>query len=376
MASPFPYAWLPRWTRAEASQATVIARAVQPVRSLVSSRTVLAPRWEALLGGRVEAWPGVPSVLGRDAVHERFGGVSVAAVMRHGLFGTMAMMIDAPFALTLAARALGADEPGARRAGATRAFGPAQEGALAMLCAQAATLVCAPSAPPAVRGVTDRVTDATAAIGADTLLVWSWRVSAGIEAGEASLVMDARALASHGAALVPAWNQLAEVEVPVALRIARASLPLYEIAALGVGDVVLTDLAAEALDRELDAGACMLSLGPTDVPVSLRGDEVTFADCARPTRRLEMAGNDGAGDNPESVMRTDVLASVPVDVDVVIARVAIPLADIAAWRVGEVMAFPSRVGELVEVRAGGKPVARGELCDVDGMLGVRVTELL
>jgi flagellar motor switch/type III secretory pathway protein FliN len=35
-----------------------------------------------------------------------------------------------------------------------------------------------------------------------------------------------------------------------------------------------------------------------------------------------------------------------------------------------------RIGELVEVRAGGRVVARGELCDVEGQLGVRVTELL
>jgi type III secretion system YscQ/HrcQ family protein len=219
--------------------------------------------------------------------------------------------------------------------------------------------------------------DATAAIGAPALLVWPWRVAAGIEAGEAAVVMDARAV-NVAASVAPAWDALGDVLVPVVLRIARASVGAQQIASLSIGDVVLTDLQADALSTRQEAGAVTLAIGAIEVPAVLHDDSVTVADVARSTtmttRRAEMPGSDDKNDQP--VMRTELLSSLPVDVDVVVARAAVPLAEVSAWRVGEVVAFPSRIGELVEVRAGGRVVARGELCDVEGQLGVRVTELL
>ncbi|MEI8258947.1 MAG: FliM/FliN family flagellar motor switch protein [Deltaproteobacteria bacterium] len=379
--APYPYAWLPRWSRREATQATVIARALQPVRRTATARTLLDARWDALLGGRLEAWPSTPGVLSRDELLARFGSESLVAVMHHAVLGTIAALMDAPFALTLAARALGSDGDDARRAGATRVFGPAQEGALAMLCAQAATLVCAPSPPPVVRGVTDRVLDVTAAIDATSFVTWPWRVSLGIDAGEITFVADVRAQFAAGANAPVTAAELGEACAPVALCIARARLAARDIAALAPGDVVLTDVRADALEHGLDAGECSVTLGEVEVPASWRAGVVTLHGAARTAGRAAMtttgesAAHQSARDDG-AVMSTERLAAVPVDVDVVIARTAVTLADVGAWRVGEVVAFPSRVGELAEVRAGGRVVARGELCDVDGQLGVRVTELL
>ena len=49
---------------------------------------------------------------------------------------------------------------------------------------------------------------------------------------------------------------------------------------------------------------------------------------------------------------------------------------VARWRVGEVVEFPQRTDAGVIVRAGGRVVARGELVDVDGCVGVALTEVL
>jgi type III secretion system YscQ/HrcQ family protein len=43
---------------------------------------------------------------------------------------------------------------------------------------------------------------------------------------------------------------------------------------------------------------------------------------------------------------------------------------------GQVLALPGPVGGPVELRAGGRVVARGELVVVDGDLGVRVIDVL
>ena len=81
-------------------------------------------------------------------------------------------------------------------------------------------------------------------------------------------------------------------------------------------------------------------------------------------------------DTSPAAARTALLASVPVEVEVVIARGQFMIGEVAAWRPGEVIALPTRIGEPVEVRAGGRLFARGELCDVEGEVGVRITELI
>jgi flagellar motor switch/type III secretory pathway protein FliN len=379
VSKPFPYEWLPRWTHGEVTRANAIARALQPVRRSAATRTLLDARWQPVLGAVPEAWPGVPSVLTPEAFEAQFSGTTVCAVMRHATLGVMAVCLESPFALALASRALGSSDVEARRIAAGRTLGAAHEGALAMLCAQAAVIACAPSPPPVVRGVTDRTSDVIAALGATSLAVWPWRVAVGVDAGHASLVVDARALTAAETlrerldvtAFADAW-------ITVELRLARAALPAHEIATLAVGDVVATDHAAAVVENGCDEGAVSIALGAVEFPtrwmpsgVSLSG-EARIATSVDATRRGKMSGENGS----DAGNRTDVLGVLPVDVDVVIARTAATLADIASWRSGEVVAFPVRIGELVEVRAGGRIVARGELCDVEGQLGVRVTELL
>jgi flagellar motor switch/type III secretory pathway protein FliN len=166
--------------------------------------------------------------------------------------------------------------------------------------------------------------------------------------------------------------------ITVELRLARAELPALEVASLAIGDVVATDHTPAVLERGTEDGAVSIVLGVVEYPARWTPSAVTLTGEARITpstngaRRAEMSSENGS----DAANRTEVLGALPVDVDVVIARTAATLADIASWRSGEVVAFPVRIGELVEVRAGGRVVARGELCDVEGQLGVRVTELL
>ncbi len=78
----------------------------------------------------------------------------------------------------------------------------------------------------------------------------------------------------------------------------------------------------------------------------------------------------------ERAVRTEVLATLPVEVEVVIGHGVFSVGEISSWRVGEVVELPSRIGEPALIRAGGRPIARGELCDVEGQVGVRITERL
>jgi flagellar motor switch/type III secretory pathway protein FliN len=69
------------------------------------------------------------------------------------------------------------------------------------------------------------------------------------------------------------------------------------------------------------------------------------------------------------------LVRVHVEVTVELATQSVSLEALAAWGVGAVVEFPQRLGETVVVRAGGRAVARGELVNVEGQVGVRITAL-
>lgn len=71
----------------------------------------------------------------------------------------------------------------------------------------------------------------------------------------------------------------------------------------------------------------------------------------------------------------DALRDLHVEVTVELATQSVSLEALAAWGVGAVVEFPQRLGETVVVRAGGRVVARGELVNVEGQVGVRITAL-
>ena len=72
----------------------------------------------------------------------------------------------------------------------------------------------------------------------------------------------------------------------------------------------------------------------------------------------------------------DAIGDVPVLVRVEIGEARMPAREWAAVGAGDVVALGRRVGESVVLRVGGVPVARGDLVDVEGEIGVRIVERL
>ena len=66
----------------------------------------------------------------------------------------------------------------------------------------------------------------------------------------------------------------------------------------------------------------------------------------------------------------------PVVVRVEIGTVSVNAGDVASLRPGDVLHTGKRLAEPVVLRVGGRAIARGDLVDVEGELGVRVRELL
>ncbi|MDY7225532.1 type III secretion system cytoplasmic ring protein SctQ [Hyalangium rubrum] len=71
----------------------------------------------------------------------------------------------------------------------------------------------------------------------------------------------------------------------------------------------------------------------------------------------------------------ELLADIPLQIAVELARVPVTADEVVALKVGQVIELHRSAGEPVELSVNGKVVARGELVEVEGQLGVRVISL-
>ncbi len=103
-------------------------------------------------------------------------------------------------------------------------------------------------------------------------------------------------------------------------------------------------------------------------PAGASDDEATHKG-GRPEPRDsvdEQIDADGAG----------LVSDIPLQIAVELARVPVTAEDVVGLKVGQVIDLNRVAGEPVELSVNGKVVARGELVEVEGNLGVRVLSLV
>ncbi len=169
-------------------------------------------------------------------------------------------------------------------------------------------------------------------------------VSAAGVAGRALLVVPERVVrALRGPA--PAPSALLDVAVEATVRSGRITLDAGEVRDLRDGDVLLLDEPpGDSVDLELPDG--------TSVRGRLDDDALEVE---------EVLPESGPGQS-----------GVPVPIDVAIATVALPVRELGRITPGAVLPLRIARDGGVTLRIGGRTVARGELVDVDGAVGVRV----
>lgn len=331
-------------------------RALAPVPAIPEA--LLGPGWDALLGTQVHA---APCAAGLGAPP----GAYFTAVFAWPEGGTLLAALERPLARALAARALGlASLP-------EGPITPAEEGALGALALRAVARVCAPAPPPRLRAVTDDLAEALATLPAETPpLRWTWALSAPPLAGELAVILVPREVAMIPLPLRPA---VLSAGLSLGVIAGRSAWPAHELATLRVGELLALDGLSDAHGSL--RGAVDLVLGTPDGPrfsatLTPHGARLERTATLPPTTMSE------ADDPTTAPMSRATLDAIPLEVSVEIARVQATVAEVSAWRAGEVVTFAHPVGATVLVRAGGRAVARGELVDVEGCVGVRLTELL
>lgn len=204
-------------------------------------------------------------------------------------------------------------------------------------------------------------------------------------------------------------GRLSSVRTWLRAEIAQAEISSQDLASLRVKDVVLVDAFSARPDRGEEGTARLLvglaRRGCLAADVFLENGQyraritgLVAGDQSFP-RRLPSEADESAAEslresgdeeftNPE--MRNpmsesgalddrmdsgDLLGDIPLQISVELARVPVTAEQVVALRVGQVVELRRAPGEPVDLSVNGKVIARGELVEVEGQLGVRVLSL-
>jgi type III secretion protein Q len=161
---------------------------------------------------------------------------------------------------------------------------------------------------------------------------------------------------------------------------ARLLLPPAAVRALAGPPRLEEPLLSFPLFASLRGGSAPLL--PEELAALAPGDVVRVDPPAQGRHRLVFPGGFSAfgpvADGALTVEGTDMderLAEIPVVLEVELARVPLTLADVARIAPGATLPLHLDQRGLVTLRLGERPVARGELVDLGGAVGVRILSM-
>jgi len=255
---------------------------------------------------------------------------------------------------------------------AARAIGPAERGVLVALLA--------PLLDPLGWSLSLAPVSAGPAIGA--FISVALRIEGGFGAG--SLRFDLPLAAAGSVAHWPARSR--GLPVVARIEIAATELPTADVLGLAAGDaVVFEGRPAATYLADVDAGKPwegQLAIGAYTAPLyvhaggalELGGD---FQMTGTPVERTVTIQKEGAMDfSGPTEKASSVLAAAPIEVVAELARITLRGDEVLGLAPGVVLTVAADRRHAIALRVGGEIWAEGELVDVDGELGVRVTRLL
>jgi flagellar motor switch/type III secretory pathway protein FliN len=180
-------------------------------------------------------------------------------------------------------------------------------------------------------------------VASDALAV-ALELTVGEDRGRGRLLVPAAAVAALGGE-AELHTALAALSVAASFREGTSSLTEDELAALAPGDVLLLDEGTPRAELVIPGG------------LALRG-------------RAE-----GTAFHVEEIRMTETQASYPITLSVEVARVSVTLGDLARLEPGSALPLGVAMEGTVVLRAGERAIARGQLVEIDGALGVRLAQI-
>ncbi|MFB9241748.1 type III secretion system cytoplasmic ring protein SctQ [Massilia antarctica] len=230
--------------------------------------------------------------------------------------------------------------------------------------------VCARLAATPLAGA-DRLAPATTAHAATPLLTLRLTLR-----GAGHLVAThARASAADWLRLLagPRWLRLqtpfdahAGLTLHLPLQLARHRLPYAMLASLGPGDVLLPERSA------FDCGGQgHVSLGSLRASVRYQAPGTLIILALE--NRMDPS-HEPAGHTDQEAQREAALDQLPATLDIELGQLTITLGALRSLAVGSTLLLPGADPAALDIRCAGQLLGRAEAVDIDGRLGVRITE--
>lgn len=245
---------------------------------------------------------------------------------------------------------------------------------------------------PALRGAGVQVAALDASAGSAalaepnlrSLLVLDAAVRIGEHTGWARLIASAGLRVAASPPRPPGWlrslwqgrERLSGTSTQLVLEAGYGFLRSQEVLALSVGDVVLLDHFGP---RPITGGPVWLRLGGGVFPGHLDGAGVTVIGSfyLRAQAMADQQSDDSAAASETGdTLNESLLRELPVQITCEIGRVTLSAKEVLELRPGAVLPVGRPLAGPVDLTAGGRVLARGELVDVEGEIGVRITEIV
>jgi len=373
--APFPFARLPKVGGRDCALLRFGARSLPlafPDAALEALRV--------LLGAPIRVEPAPLETCPAGALAECIADPLVAVIVETGVSPhapRLAIELDPRLALCLVDRALGGTA-GRELAAPLSPLSDVARGVLAYLGARALHAAGA-AATHRVRTVVTSPAALARAIGDGGSLVWPSLVTLGDDTGVVRAWIPEAALA---APLPQAWRagaeRLATLPITLVLEVGSAELVASELASLTPGDVVVLDRCSvrrtEIGSSGISGTAVLRAAGATRTrwQLAIADGVARLEGRARNEERRMTRDTTTAGKSGDAI---ELVGDAPIELRVEIARVSLPLEDLAQLKPGEIVTTGRPLGAEVILRAGERIIATGELVDVDGEVGVRVLRI-
>jgi type III secretion protein Q len=309
-----------------------------------------------MLGEPVRAFPLRVDALDREHVLRRLAEPLVVALLTSGEQSPMAVELDPGLASALVDRVLGGEGEGE-----TGGLSSLERGVLAYLFARAASAL-----EPRAR-LLHVLTSAAAlhrALEGEHFVLWPIRVEL------AGLVGIVRLWLPERAPRVRAMVARGPTAITLRVLAGLATLSAADLASARPSDTLILDRGKLALRSTGPEGEVRVRVGDSTLGFSARLREGRLT-------MLERWKDEGEPMSDEDTRNFAAqLAVVPTAVVAELASFSVPLGDLAGLVPGEILRTGAPIGSNVSLRVGGRVHARGELVDVEGEIGVRITEVV
>ncbi|MBM66286.1 MAG: hypothetical protein CMH55_08650 [Myxococcales bacterium] len=187
-------------------------------------------------------------------------------------------------------------------------------------------------------------------------------------AGRIELRLKQVDVAGHTAQRVETTSPLISLPIDLAVRVASAHLDGETLKSVEPGDAIVFDRSlVTVIDGQLSGQAILAApAGPDRFTLSLLDGGALRVEA------LDSLEEPMSEPTEKSV--SDVIAEdVELTLNAELGRVRVTLAEVGGYGEGHVINLGKPVGTEVDLTLSGRLVGRGELMDIDGELGVRVT---